>query len=180
MHISKYSLILFLIVNINFCYGQDCYQDYVKERARNHSIKYIGKYNDKTFYAEIFTLNNGGGTGVNYILLRTDSTLIKDFDFCFEQGMDFLIYNVINIFDTTSNKEYSLKDIKTIYQVLYSSINFAWLDNDETKLYFKKEFLFLEYFEGSCISNCPNYKVTEKYQLLDKKFKLVKRIRKQT
>lgn len=157
-------------------YSQFCYQDYVK----NHSstIKPIGKIGKKSIYAEVLSFVNGAGTNFNTILLRNDSLQIAEYDICFitENGFETIVSKITDT--SKENIKYSLNDIKSVFQLLSMSINYAAFTNNQTKLYIKKNLLYLEYTEGSCITGCPYYKVTEKYGLVQKGFKILNKKRK--
>lgn len=120
-----------------------------------------------------FHLTMEGETNLNIILLRTDNSIIKTHDICFE--MDGQLEINIQKIGKANKNEYALKDIKNIYQILYAQLNFGDLDSENTKIYIQKDTLYLNYIEGSCISNCPSYEVTEAYKLENGKFKFSKR-----
>lgn len=184
MVLSKYLAVLIILnaILILFCpvaRTQNCYQSYL-ENASSHKVKFIGSFKDQPLYQEILSFHNGTGTSLNIVLLRKDTGILKDFDFCFEFDGDLRVEVSKLDQDSSSNPTYSLNDMEDIYQILHAQLNYAWLDNENTKIVLKRNKLYLKYTTGSCISDCPNYAVVEKYKFNNGKFEFVKLTKRKT
>ena len=81
--------------------------------------------------------------------------VITDYDICLEIGEKSIEVAKIHSGAAAyiSQPNYTIDSVKSIKQILKHSINFESFANQHTKIYFKKKFLVLEYFIGSCITN---------------------------
>ena len=98
--------------------------------------------------------------------------IITDYDICLDITENSIeVTKIYSKEDEYENEDiYTIDSIRSIKQILKHSIDFAHFTDQHTKIYLKNDFLILEYITGSCISNCPYYRIKEKYKIENGKF----------
>lgn len=103
-----------MIKNIFICFlcfipfllqGQICYQESFENSSIDRTITEVGIINNEKIFAEIISSNNGGGTSLNIVILRIDSSFIADYNICFEYLPD----STITVYKLNDGKEVSIK-----------------------------------------------------------------------
>jgi hypothetical protein len=154
---------------------------------------YIGQFNNRSLYYELYSIPNGNYLNIDFLFLRTDTTSLKGYDFCFPEPasnarsntMILKKYNTISgdmIIDTSL----TFDKIPGFVQPLIVAMN-GWQslsglnqpDTDNPKIYLRNENLYIRYWDMDNIGN--GWLVRLKYKFDGKIFilaqsKIIKRI----
>lgn len=154
---------------------------------------FIGKFQGKSLFYEVWFVNGDAGTVSNYIILRTDTTQLDSFDICLPRAetgsypkKDTVIFkraawNAAFYYDSTLNED----NIPTLFQILnygeYGYQNYYRLNIEkDQRIYLKGNTLYIQHWV------CPRYDVAllclDSYRFNGRKFifnslKIRKRVR---
>jgi hypothetical protein len=141
---------------------------------------YIGKFQDKRLFFEVWEIEGSVGTASNYILLRTDTTDLDSFDICLPKAgeannRDTVLFknaafNGAFYYDSTLTEN----NFPTLFQILlygdYGYQNYYDLNKDnDQKMYLKGNSLFIKHWDS------PRYDdallLLDRYDYNGKRFK---------